>query len=162
MHTSIQRFKHPVSLLQFFFFFFQIVSALFLWILCWFSFWFLCFRFMYLLFFIHFSSVWSSLYLLTFFSDLFPHQPFFFLSVFCALLSFLAFYSIFLLAFSLHFPLLIFFPACWLMKKYIVERIYMSMIFLWKHNTFTVSQHFNLQYQIVGGFNSIQTKLMHL
>jgi len=50
------------------------------------------------------------------------------------------------------------------MKKYIVERSYMCMIFLWKHNYIYSkrSQNFNLQYQIVGGFNSIQTKLMHL
>lgn len=92
-----QKSTYPVSPLHFFCRF----STLFSWILCWFNCWFLCFQFMYLLFLIHFSSVWPSLYHLTFF--LWPNFSWdilFPISILCILI---------FACFLLHFPAFFFF-----------------------------------------------------
>lgn len=98
-----------------------------------------------------------------FFSGLFPYNPSFFVSVFYTLLSLLAFYSLLLLAFSLHFPLFTFFLPVGLWRNTLRKEV-TCMIFLWKqeHIYSNRSQHIDLQYQIVDEFNLIQTKLMCL
>lgn len=90
--------------------------------------------------------LFSSLFTISlFFSDLISHETFFFLSVFYAFLSLLAFYSIFLLSFSLHFLLFIFFLPIGLWRNILWKEV-ICMIFLWKHTYIygNRSQHINL------------------
>lgn len=118
------------------------------------------FQFMYLLFCIHISPLWPSLYQLSFFSALFPDSlsP---SSILCTL----CLPSIPLSCFiCFAFPSIPFFFLSIGLWRNILWEVVTYRIFLWKQNYIysNRSQHIDLQYQIVDEFNLMQAKLMHL